>query len=254
VDPASPYTGENRLDGLGDLVRDVMSTQVALELIDEVYVFSEPVTVPIRELNEVGLDAMCDAMNVCADPLTCSATTMLCEAPPEIAAACAGATPLVIDTPTTTTTSTTVMGSFAAGDGLFSAPADCSDTPGMEHLYALTVPDGRFDVILNTDLPASDGTDTVIYMRSSCPDPRSDAGCSDDIDYPDNPQTLLELPEVAPGTYTVFVERWADDAGPMFALQVSLRPILESGAACDPMGVMNRCAGMPCAAATMMCP
>jgi hypothetical protein len=254
----SPYTGIVQVDILGKRVRSGMVTQVSLQLRDAVNALSEPMIVPVRMVNEVGLDATCDMDNSCVRTLTCDATTMTCQASPEVAAACMGATALTIATPTTTTTSTTVMGTLEMGDGIFLSPAGCSvgsGTPGREHLYTVEVPAGMFDLIAQTDLPGSGETDTVVYVRGRCEDPLSNEGCNDDIMVMEMMyKSKVEIFDIAPGTHTIFVERWAMSEALGYEMRVSLRPVLPSGSACDPSAVMNRCDGMPCAPATMICP
>jgi hypothetical protein len=55
------------------------------------------------------------------------------------------------------------------------------------------------------------------------------------------------------GDYYAFVETYGGGGGAV-EIQATLRPVLASGAACDPAGVNNRCMTGTCPAATMMCP
>jgi hypothetical protein len=55
----------------------------------------------------------------------------------------------------------------------------------------------------------------------------------------------------------VFVEDYggvAEMTTTRFELRVSLRPVLATGAPCDPDGVNDRCAAGACPAGTMVCP
>jgi hypothetical protein len=53
----------------------------------------------------------------------------------------------------------------------------------------------------------------------------------------------------------VFVEPYMAGMATAFTLEVSLRPVLGSGAACDPAQLRNRCATGACpSGATPVCP
>ena len=66
-------------------------------------------------------------------------------------------------------------------------------------------------------------------------------------------RSRVEVRDVTEGDYYAFVESFNGAGGPV-QVQASLRPVLAAGEACDPAGVLNRCAGAACSAATMMCP
>jgi hypothetical protein len=204
----------------------------------------------VRVLNEVGLGATCDDTNVCATGLMC--TSAVCTAPAEVTTACAGATAIAVTPPTTTTTTGSATGSLAAGTGVLMG--SCGPTEGSEALYTVTVPAGSFDLIARTDLDGTMDTDTIVYVRSTCADPLTEVACNDDVGG-GVLGSRAEVTDASPGTYTIAVEPYGEGAADQpFELEVGLRPILAAGTACDPAGEMNRCAGMPCDASSMMCP
>ena len=247
------FTAAASFDRFGDTFDRLAVVRARLWLIDEVWATSEAAVVDVTVLDEVGLDAACDATHVCALPLQCSSGS--CTAPSTLAAACATATPLPIDTPTTDTTTATVTGTLAATGG--GVDSRCSYTPGTEAIYTVEVPAGSHDLLARTDLPESSMTDTVLYVRSRCEDPLSELACNDDIDTRGrNYQSQVEILDVTPGSYAVVVDPFRGLRSPSgFGLEVALRPVLASGAACDPTGAANRCAGATaCPAATSTCP
>ena len=80
--------------------------------------------------------------------------------------------------------------------------------------------------------------------------------CNDDINtMGGNYASSLDVRNLGEGTYTIVVDLYAPDTAPSaFEMEVTFRPVLATGAACDPAGTANRCAGGACVAATMMCP
>ena len=226
------------------------ATQARIELMDAVGGLSAAMTVPLRVVEEVGLGATCDDMHAVLLPLVCGSSTT-CEAPPEVAGACAGAAAIAAPAPTTVTTPAMVTGAFAGGAGVFTG--SCGPTTESELIYTVSVPAGGVDLLATTNLPGTGATDTVLYARGTCADPLTELGCADDVSR-DVLSSEIELRDLAAGTYTIFVERYAGTTGADFALQVSLRPVLATGATCDPAGVMNRCAAGACVSATMTCP
>lgn len=273
IEGSAEYTGyadvtrlSDAVPALGARLTELMVTQASTRLIDASFGIGEPMTLTVSPAAEVGLTVACDAMNVCVYPLFCSTTTMECEAPPAIAAACAAATAVTIAAPTgTTTTSMVLTGTLTTDRGVFrgncpekTATDSGANTGLAEAVYAVTIPASPpVDLIATTAVAATMMTDTVLYVRSACPDPTTELMCDDDIDLAAmNYQSTVEVRDAEPGTYTLFVEQYAGlaEAGAPYGLQVSLRPVLATGAACDPAGVMNRCAMGACPAGTMMCP
>jgi hypothetical protein len=214
------------------------------------------VSAPVVNGDIVGRGAACDAMNVCARELECRTAT--CQATADRAIACGAATPIMVPTPTTTATSGSAATVLLPGEGLFSG--ECSSTVGRESIYTVAVPMGAFDLIASTDTAGTATTvDTVVYARTVCEDPATSPmdGCHDDIDFPANPRSRLELLDVTSPSVTLFVEHYAGVPPGVMArieLEVTLRPVLAMGAACDPTEVMNRCAGGRCPTDTRVCP
>ncbi len=229
---------------LGMVAKAAGATQASIMLVDSANAVSDMMMVPLMDATAAGLGATCDTTHICAPPLTCNSGGT-CEAPPDITAACGTATAISVATPTTMTTSAMVTGSLDPGAGMFSF--SCAPTPGTEALYTVDVPAGDYDLLATTDLSATMMTDTVLAVRATCEDPTTET-CNDDVDtMGGNYKSTLEVDDAAAGTYTVFVDSYGGvTASSPFALQVSLRPVLMTGATCDPMGVMNRCAGGAC--------
>ena len=68
-------------------------------------------------------------------------------------------------------------------------------------------------------------------------------------------RSRVDVRNVTGGTYTIFVEPFRPGAATAFTLEVSLRPVLGSGAACDPAQLRNRCSTGACpSGATPTCP
>lgn len=206
--------------------------------------------------------ATCDATHVCSEELTCApGTPHTCQPTPARASACGAATALSIPTPTTMTTSTSAMGVLMQGTGLFQG--ECAPTLGLEDIYTVTVPDMiDVDLVLTTESPGSDSAgDTVIYVRTQCVEPATSmtTWCNDD-DTDATPSTYLSrlvIEDAAPGDYAVFVEAWQGvqpDTSLRYELSASLRPVLPTGATCDPTEARDRCTGDACDPTTRRCP
>jgi hypothetical protein len=131
-------------------------------------------------------------------------------------------------------------------------------TAGLELLYGVTVPAGDFDLEVSTAGTRTGAADTVLYAMRTCGDTSADplTFCHDDANYPDDLTSVVTI-ENATGSYTFAVELYAEapiTADVPLGITFRLRPVLASGAACDPMGVENRCATSACPSATMLCP
>jgi len=264
VTAGSPWTGMTTVFAirfgdaaalLADRLRALGAATATLQVFDEHWAVSGELTVPVRFIDEVGLGATCDDTHACVMGLRCAAS--VCEPTPAVAGACVAAIPLAVDTPTTATTSVTQTGTLAEGDGLFEA--SCAHTPGTESVYSVAVPSGSYDLLATTDFDGTGETDTVLYLRSVCADLLTEVagGCSDDITSGGvNVRSALELRDVAEGTYTLFVENFGHvmDGPVPYELRVSLRPVLATGASCDPAGRNDRCAAGACAPGTSTCP
>ena len=203
----------------------------------------------------------CDATHVCSEELSCQpGTPRTCQPSAARASACAAATPLVIATPTTATTSASMENVIMQGTGMFQA--DCAPTLGLEDIYSVVVPSMiDVDLVLTTETPGSDPMgDTVISVRADCVEPASSmhAWCNDDD--ADNAPTYLSrlvIEDIDPGTYAVFVEAYQGvqpDMSLRYELSASLRPVLASGATCDPLEVHDRCDGGTCDPTSRRCP
>lgn len=246
---------------------------IGVRIIDRAGVLSDrTIATPARVGRVVGIGEGCDATNVCGPELACDGTSM-CAPAPDRALACAAPTVLELTAPTdgraTTATRQSVL---TAGPGLFSAPVLCEDsgtpheaTGGREDLYALHVPAGRFDLILTTDSPGTAGAsprepDTILYVRRSCGDALSAIAteCNDDIETDVNLRSRVVLSDLSDVTLTAFVEIFNgapdDGDGLRYEIAATLRPVLDTGASCDPAGIENRCTLGECPVATRMCP
>ena len=223
-----------------------------LWIYDSANVLSDALTVDFRTITVLGYGEDCSVADTrCEAPLSCdTGVTDTCVAPAAVVTACAAATALDLDTLAT--------GTLAVGDGVLMG--SCSDTSGTEAIYTVTVTGAMpRDLVVTTDLDETMMTDTVLYARTTCEDEASepDMACDDDIDGMTNPRSTVELLDVAAGTYTFVVETYEGVEGPdpePYAIQATMRPIRNSGQSCDPDGIENRCADMPCVAATSMCP
>lgn len=251
-DSAPAFVGTDRwLNLFGRLLDDAMAVQAEVAVRDIFGAESAPMTLSFGPAAGVG--EACSATVFCAQALTCTAD--LCAASAPAVSDCAGSTALTIDTPTDMTTRTTVSGTVPAGTGSLSP--GCTAGVGPEAIYTVTVPaTGTYDVIARTDLSGTGSTDTLLYLRTTCEDPTTELVCNDDIDYDGMVYTShIDLLDAAAGDHVIVVEQWSffptDARGP-FQMEVSLRPVLATGAACDNAGANNRCAAGACAAS--VCP
>jgi len=238
---------------LSDRLASMRPAGASLVLVDEVYGESAALSVPVRFLDEVGLGSACGADAGCTLGLSC--VSGACVAGPELAALCETSMALPLTAPTTETTSAGYTGEIPGGHGVIES--SCAHTPGQEVLFDVTVPAGDVDLIVTTDLPGSSVTDTVVYVRTACTDrlsePRGACNDNDGTDY----QSRVELQNAPEGAYTVFVSKAGHPSEvPLpFEVEVSLRPVLATGAACDPAGVANRCGAAACPSeGTSECP
>jgi len=238
--------------GLGPYLRAANASAAILRIFDRANASSAQLEVPITEANLVGYHEACDAMNACRSPMLCELG--ICEVFGPARTVCDTAITLTIETPTTTATSVRQTGTTGAGLGQYLPTCVEGQGPiGAERVYAVDVPAGAFDMLVTTDLPGSGSTDTILYVRSSCPDSGTELACNDDISG-SNPQSSVEIRDIAAGRYSIFLERFGGLASGTIPheLQVTLRPVLATGAACDDTGVTNRCATGTCTAS--VCP
>lgn len=239
---------------LSDRLIFLRAATAELVIVDEFYAQSAPMSVSVRFLDEVGLGADCSVATGAGCTLGLRCVGDVCVPTPAIAALCESSTALTIETPTTTTTRLNYNGMMPGGGGLIES--SCAHTPGRETVLEVIVPAGSFDLIASTNLPGTGATDTVVYLRRECVDRLSEppSGCIDNISG--DPQAVVTLLDADPGVYSIFVEKLGhpSEAPIPFELQVSLRPVLTTGAACDAAGAENRCAAGACPSATLLCP
>lgn len=228
------------------------ATQVEVTVVDRFDLESSSMTFALSDVTESGLGESCGASTICADGLSCDGGT--CAIPADVMAACSGATAVSI-TPGPTTVTESVAGAVPAADSLFfeSTCVPTADTSGGETLFTVDVPAGTYDLIASTENAAtSEDIDTVVYFRSTCGDPGSEAACNDDDETYRSTTVLQDAPA---GTYTIAVEIYGGaEAETPFSLDVSLRPVLPAGAPCDPMEAMNRCSTGTCMGDPGICP
>jgi len=243
---------------LGPYLRAVSATAVQFRVFDAAWGISDPLMVPIDEATLVGLGETCDDESFCRPELACS--TGSCIPSSQIARVCDGAAELVVPATPNMGATVTMMGSTGEGPGVVAVDAMCSPNPnagiGQETAYKVDVAIDRFDMQITTDLPGSGTTDTILYVRSACPDSGTTLACNDDVDAAAmNFQSEIELTDLAAGTYYVFVEQWGGSGtgmgSPPHEIGVTLTPVVPSGEVCDE--ATTRCAsGMACTAG--MCP
>lgn len=253
------YTGQGIVLGtqvnLAGFVRAVMIPRVGFRVYDGGWAISDMLMVDVGEAEEVGFGEACGGEQICRAEMRC--VDAICEGTPGATRACGMATAFPdIAVTADTAASETVRGTIGAGRGDFAPIGSCTSEMGSvgdETIYTLTIPDGTFDLLLTTDLPGTGDTDTIVYVREVCEDSGTEVGCNDDLE-PRMLQSEIEAFNLAGGTYSIFVERFGGLASGSlpFELQVTLRPVLEAGMACDDAGEANRCRVGRCSAG--MCP
>jgi hypothetical protein len=245
------FDAVSRVEGIDDFPALVTAASVRVALIDEFDARSAEMTAEIADVMESGRGEPCGTDRICADAFECTAE--VCAIPAATTTACGAATAITITTGAATVTER-VTGSIPAGDGLLLG--SCGDTSGAEVLYTVTVPAGDWDLIATTANETTGAADTVVHLQSMCGDPGTEVGCNDDATPGEVVASNTVVTNIEAGTYTLAVEHYGPaDAAVPFALDVSLRPVLAAGAACDPAGVMNRCVAAACpASGTAVCP
>ena len=246
------FSGTAEFAGLTRIVSAARppATQAELTVFDGGFLQSTPLVVPVVTLSEAGTGGTCDASIRCRRPLVCEAG--VCAATPEVAGLCSAAIPLAIPVPAGETTTVSVTGTAGAAADRFTPELcrganDASLGTGGEVLYSLVVPAGTFDLVARTDIAGTVADqDTIVYVRSDCADPGTETGCSDDVAARDF-RSQTRVRDVTAGTYTIVVDTFGGPGAMAdYTLAVSLRPVLATGARCDPAEVRNRCAGTAC--------
>ena len=230
------------------------AASIRISVVDSFSLESATRVVPISNATEVALGATCDAMHLCAAPNECTAGT--CQVSASVAAACADARAITLTAPVGGTPSVrTEMVTLIAGGGALSSP-ECVGI-GDEQVFSVMVPAGDSDLIVTTNVPET-MSDTVLAVRDVCVDASTETTCNDD--YPGAPdgdyRSEIEISAPGASTQTIIVNTYdVLDAPETFSVAFRLRPRLAPGAACDPAGVMNRCASGACpAVGAAMCP
>lgn len=241
---------------LGPYLRGIEASAVQFRVFDAAWGISDPLMVPIEEATLVGLGETCDEENICRPELACS--TGSCIPSSQIARICDGAAELVVPATPNMGATVTMMGSTGAGEGVVAIDAMCAVGGdgfagiGAETAYKVDVAIDRFDMQITTDLPGTGTTDTLVYIRSECPDSGTTLACNDDL-APMNARSQIELTDLSAGTYYVFVERFRGLAMGTIPheIGVTITPVVPSGEVCD--AATTRCeSGMPCTDG--MCP
>lgn len=251
--PSDPMDGRTQL-GEYLVARGADMAQVVA--VDALNGTSAPIMVPIVSAAVVGYGEACSNTARCDAGYACG-TGGSCEASPAAVARCGTARVVTVPAFTDTAVTAQVAGQTGEGTGFFGPLAGCASPDvvrGPEGVYRVDVASGvPFDLVLTTDSPVTGRTDTVMYVRTDCADPSSEAMCSDDRAMGD-PQSEIELRDQTDGSFFVFVEQKyippVDTAN--HQLLITARPVLPMGATCDDAEVMNRCANGPCAAS--VCP
>ncbi|MDQ3031402.1 MAG: hypothetical protein M3Y87_03225 [Myxococcota bacterium] len=241
---------------LGGYLRAVNASAALFRVFDTAWASSAPLEVAIEEATLVGLGEACDVENVCRLPMTCSATTMTCEVTGAARAVCESGTVVTIEAPTDVATSTMLAGNTGAGMGQYEASCAAGmPTIGAERVYIVPVPEGTFDLQVTTDLPGTGMVDTIVYVRTLCPDSGTELACNDDLAAA-NLQSAVEVRDLEAGVVYVIVERKGGLASGTIPHEIrfTLRPVRASGETCDVAGVTSRCAaGSTCAGDPAVC-
>lgn len=217
---------------------------------------AQAVTVPIVRGTTVDLGDACDVGDrgprLCRDELTC--TSGMCAPSAEAAAACEGATTVMLTPDGAGVSSARLSTRVTAGTGIVPVPTtdECRFDIGSTEvpIHVVGIP-ANSDLIVESTASVSRETDTVLYARSDCTNPSTTLGCNDD--FGSSLTSRLELMD-APTTLTVFAEHYQyDNLDHPFDLTFRARPVRQRGQACDPAGQVDRCANEPCAT-TRTCP
>jgi len=228
-------------------------------LVDDAGHATPPPPVELVHGREVGPDAPCADTDVCAAELTCGETAR-CEPLAERRSACAMRTVLEL----VPGAETSVERTLPAGDALFESSCAETRARGREDILAVTVPAGRWDLVLTTH-PAEERAapeDMVLSVRRDCLDARVASapvgGCNDDSGEAD-PEPRLELRDVTPGeelflfaSATRPEPRFSTD-GLAYVLSARLRAIRAAGQTCDPERLEDRCGDGVCEGSTRRC-
>lgn len=245
VEGEATFTGTSTVNSEGVTeLEDAVTARIAL--IDAFDLRSATMDIALTAGSFSGLGEACDATNVCTEGLECASD--VCAVPADVQAACDAATEMTLSTE-----SSAIVVTVPAGEGLLLGSCGVTlfgpGTTGGEALALVTGMAGH-DIVLETTGTNTGENDTVVYALTTCGDPASEVACNDDRPSTDDPpptDSRLEILDSGATTYTIAVEVLGGvDAATMIDLVGRLRPVLATGAACDPAGVMNRCATAAC--------
>jgi hypothetical protein len=221
------YIGNEGWAISGLLEQTASAVRAELVLRDARNLVSEPLMVDIVDATSAELGEPCGPTAVCTPSLACSAGTC---APPSI---CASATPLTL-VPGVTTTRTVTLG---PGFGALDRP--CNYTGGTEAVFSIDVPTASAGVF-GYELLVGGVTDmgtAQFHLQTACgvPDAYEVAWCG----YQGSDQAV----SMTPGPRFLVIEHPDGNNDPLtFDVPITLRPILDEGQPCDPMGLLSRCA------------
>lgn len=252
ADALATAPGSADLDGVGT------ATGLRLFTYDFYGARSATRDVTIDMVSEVGFGTACDATHLCRAPNVCEAG--MCVASAGTLAVCAAATAVALEAPTGATPTVSMQSvMLGTGEGETTGTGCEYTADATEKVLNVTVPAGSFDLIATTNLAGNPvDLDTVVYVRSTCSNDTTELTCDDDYaGAPDGDYRSFAVVEnVAAGTHAVFIDGYAPfEMATTVAVELRLRPVLATGAACDPMGEMNRCMGGACpASGAAVCP
>lgn len=182
---------------------------------------SAPLRVAITSATDAALGEACGATAACAFYQTCRGGV------------CAGAPACDAIPPLALTPGTPVARTLTLPVGLGGIDRPCSFSAGTEALFGITVPapaspvasyelrvlgttDGRpFYTVDDCAVPPEYGAPVCNYVGNAAP--------------------------VAPGNHTLVIEHGYTTGPETVDVEITLVPVLEGGAACDPTGAANRC-------------
>lgn len=252
------FTGETSFGG-GSLttLRGFNAAMVEITLVDTASAASAAMTIPVTT-NDDGVGATCSEAAPCGNITELSCVSGTCTVDSSVATSCATTTPITLAAPSAgMSTATSVTGTTGAPPAV-ALGGTCQVAHLSPKLYTVTVGEGSYDLIAHTDVDGTaDTADTIVSIRSSCEDYRDEVACNDDT--ADSTRSEAVVLNVAAGTYTILVDQYVGATAPTeglaFGMEVRLRSVVPVGAACDPTGVMNRCAETACPdTGTAVCP
>lgn len=242
---------------LGEYLTNVGAAAALVRAYDAPNGLSDGIMVDIAEATIVGFGEACDATTLCRPEMVCDEMTSTCGPSDTVNNRCNMATDIALPGFTDTAVTVNLSGNTRSNPANFSPVTGCEAEPGgadgPEALYSFDAPpSATFDLILTTNQPGTGMTNTIVYVRQGCFDQGSELGCNDDGAA--GTTSDLEIRDMTGGGF-IYVEELREMEPPgdgSFDLQVTARPVLNTGAACDDAEVLNRCAAGACTGG--MCP